>query len=113
MRYAGSFILGIYIYKAKIKEVIYGEVKSKTIYFAAYAHTEFNKQYLRDLYVRLEPLDEERRKFLGVEYQALDHESPEKIICLREKLPEKYEPEYLSQNGESYCYYSDDLAENS
>ena len=100
-------------YKAKIKEVIFGEVKSKTIYFAAYSHTEFNKQYLRDFFVRLEPLDEERKKFLGVEYQVVDHEAPKKTICLKNKLPKKYERVYLAQDGEYHCYYSDDLAENS
>lgn len=99
-------------YKAKIKEVIYGEVRSKTIYFAAYEHTEFNKKYLRDFYVRLQLLDEDRQKFLGVDYYAVDHESPAKTICLRERLPEKYDREYLAQDGEYHCYYAEELGES-
>ena len=100
-------------YRAKIKEVIYGEIKSNVIYFAAYAHTEFNKQYLQDFYVRLKPLDEDRKKFLGVNYYADDHESPRKTICLKEKLPERYSREYLAQDREYHCYYTEDLAEDS
>lgn len=100
-------------YKAKIKEVIYGDVKSRTIYFAAYAHTEFNKQYLSDLYVLLQPLDEDRRNFLGVEYHAIDHESPSKTICLKKRLPQKYDREYLAQDGEYHCYYSEGLGNSS
>lgn len=100
-------------YKARIKEVVYGEVKSNVIYFAAYAHGEFNKQYLGDFYVRLKPLDEERKRFLGVSYYAADHESPSKIICLKEKLPEEYSREYFAKNGEYHCYYAEDLAKES
>jgi hypothetical protein len=92
---------------------VYGEIKSNTIYFAVYAHTKLNEQYLRDFYVRLKPLDAERREFLGVKYYSVDQQAPKKTICLEEKLPEKYDREYVGLDGEYHCYYTDDLVEKS
>lgn len=102
-----------HMYKAKIKGIVYGEIKSNTIYFAVYAHTKFNEQYLRDFYVRLKPLDAERKEFLGVKYYAVEQQAPKKTICLEEKLPEKYGREYVGRDGEYHCYFADDLVEKS
>lgn len=105
-----------FIYKAKVKKVLHGDVPVKGIVFAKGQHAGFVDKKINGWMVLVQKIEDSRlAKKLGAQYIVKRSSFPEQYYCFDGKpddvIGEQFVSRLTSSSGDYFCYSLDDLPE--